>query len=563
MQAEARPLATGSYRISLRERLLGLGTVYGKTFRDSLRAALLTGGLAGLFMFGTGAPYGAAPEFATLELRQQFIRGLTALPLALRGLLGEPIALETLGGFLSWRVGNILPVMLGLWSVLALSGTLAGEAARGSLDLLTSTPHARRTIALQKVAGHVTGVVLAMLIAGVVISLVGVVFARLPGDEIAVAAAFGQVTLYGLLMLAAGSVAFAAAPFVGRTRALALGLVALFAPYLIASYSTLSDTIAVLKPLSWYAWTAGHRPLAGVADWPSVGLLALVCGAFLSFGVVAFGRRDIGASGALSWLRLPSLPAGIHGPFTRQLADRAAAAIAWGGGIGLYATLVVASAEAFSESIASLPQIRELIATIYPGVDISQPSGVLQLTFFAFATVLTGLAGATFLMAWAGDEHDGRLAVVMAAPLTRRDWFQGAGLGVYGAIALMTLVLAAIVGVAVLTQGGDVVTPVIGIGILGLISMGFAGLGLVAGGVVRASLAAPVTGALVIGTFLLDTLGAALDLPDPVLQLSIYKHLGQPMAGTYDLVGIVFALAFVLAGLILGAWGLQRRDLDR
>ena len=42
---------------------------------------------------------------------------------------------------MSWRVGNFLPVMLGLWSVLALSGTLAGEAAKGSLDLLASTPH--------------------------------------------------------------------------------------------------------------------------------------------------------------------------------------------------------------------------------------------------------------------------------------------------------------------------------------------------------------------------------------------------------------------------------------
>ena len=563
MGTDARTFPISHQPISLRSRLVGLGTIYGKTVRDSLRAVLIVGGLAGLFMIGTGAPYGAAPEFASLELRQQFIRGLTALPLALRGLLGEPIALETLGGFLSWRVGNILPVMLGLWSVLALSGTLAGEAAKGSLDLLAATPHARRTIALQKVAGHITAVVLAMFIAGVVISIIGVSFARLPGDEIPATAAFGQVALYGLLMFASGSVAFAAAPFVGRTRALAIGLAALFAPYLIASYATLSDVIAGLKPLSWYAWTAGHRPMAGVSDWGSVGLLALVCAAFIAIGVLAFGRRDIGAAGALSWLRLPSLPAGIHGPFTRQLADRTAAAIAWGGGIGLYAALVVASAEAFSESIASLPQIAELIEAIYPGVDIHQPSGILQLTFFGFATVMTGLAGATFLMAWAGDEHDGRLAMVLAAPLTRRDWLQGSGLGVYGAIGVMTLVLAAIVAIAVLTQGGDVVTPVVGIGILGLATIGFTGLGLTAGGLVRASLAAPVTGAVVIATFLLDTLGAALDLPDPVLQLSLYKHLGQPMAGTYDLAGIVVALAFALSGLIVGGWALQRRDLDR
>jgi ABC-2 type transport system permease protein len=385
----------------------------------------------------------------------------------------------------------------------------------------------------------------------------------LPGDEIPVSAAFGQVTLYGLIMLASGSVAFATAPFVGRTRALAFGLASLFGPYLISSYASLSDTIAALKPLSWYAWTAGHRPMAGVSDWASVGLLALVCVAFLAIGVVAFGRRDIGSASALSWLRLPSLPAGIHGPFTRQLADRTAAAIAWGAGIGLYASLVVASAKAFAESIASLPQIAELIEAIYPGVDIHQPSGILQLTFFGFATVMVGLAAATFLMAWASDEHEGRLAVVMSAPLTRGDWLQGSGLGVYGAIAVMTLVLAAITGLAVATQAGDIVTPVVGIGILGLSAIGFTGLGLVAGGLVRSSLAAPVTGALVIATFLLDTLGAALDLPDPVLQLSLYKHLGQPMAGTYDLAGIAAALVFALAGLIVGAWGLQRRDLDR
>ena len=61
---------------------------------------------------------------------------MTSLPPVFQGLLGEPIHIETLGGFLSWRVGNFLPVLLGLWSVIALSGTLAGEAASGSLDLV-------------------------------------------------------------------------------------------------------------------------------------------------------------------------------------------------------------------------------------------------------------------------------------------------------------------------------------------------------------------------------------------------------------------------------------------
>ena len=542
---------------------MGLGSVYAKTVSDSRRAALVVGLVAGLFMLGTGAPYGRAAEFATVELRQQFIAGITALPLALRGLLGEPISLETLGGFLSWRVGNILAVTFGLWSVLALAGTLAGEAGRGSLDLLASTPVSRRSIALQKLAGHLTALVAAMLILSVITYVVGAAFGSLPGDEIAFSAALGQSMLYGLLMLAAGSVAFATAPYVGRTRASAFGLIALFGGYLIASYASLSPLIAALEPLSWYSWTAGHRPLAGVTDWPSLALLAAVCAAFLAIGVFAFERRDLGDSAALRWLHLPSLPAGSGGPFRRQLADRAGIAIAWGLGIGAYAALIVGSAKAFAESIGSLPQIAALIRVIYPDIDISQPSGILQLSFFNFGALLVGLAGASFVAGWSGDETGGRLAVVMSAPITRLRWMLRSGLGVLAAIGVTTLVLALIVAVAVATQGGSLAEPVAGIGVLGLASAAFAGIGLATGGIVRASLAAPATAFVVMATFLLDTLGAALDLPEFVLDLSLYRHLGQPIAGAFDPVGLVIASVLAFGGLVVGAIGLQRRDLDR
>ena len=544
-------------------RVMGLRSIYAKTTRDSRRAAVLVGVVGGLFMFGTGAPYGRAPEFATPELRQQFINGILSLPAAIQGLLGQPINLETLGGFLSWRVGNIMPVLFGLWPVLALSGTLAGEAAKGSLDLLASTPQSRRSIALQKLAGHVTALIVAMLILATMIWLVGAAFASLPGDEIPFSAALGQVTLYGLLMLAAGSVAFAAAPTLGRTRAMGLGLVALFAPYLISSYRSMSPAIDAFAPLSWFTWTAGHRPMAGVTDWASLIPLALVTVAFLTVGVVTFVRRDLGATAVIAWLRLPSLPAGIHGPFARQLADRTAIAIAWGVGTGLYGVLIVVSADAFSKSLASLPQIEALISAIYPGIDLHQPSGLLQLAFYGFASFIVGLGGASFLAAWAGDENGGRLAVVMSVPITRTRWMLGSGAGVHAAIGVLTLCLAAIIGIAVATQGGEVVEPVLGIGILGLSAMAFAGIGLAFGGLVRASWAAAVTAGVVIATFLLDTLGAALKLPDWILQLSLYKHLGQPMAGIYEPSGILAATILAVGGLAIGAWGLQRRDLER
>ena len=433
-------------------RLMGLTSVYAKTVRDGRRAAIAVGGIGGLFMFVTAAPYGA--EFTTPEARAQLVGQMTALPAVMRGLLGEPIAIDQLGGFISWRVGNFLPVLLGLWPVLALSGTLVGEAAKGSLDLVVSTPISRRSIALQKLAGHMTGIVVAMLLMTVAVYLAGRTFAVLPGDEIALADAAGFALLTGMLMLACGSVAFAVAPLLGRTRAVALGLAVLFGGYLLASYGTLSDAIDALAPLSWFSWTAGHRPLAGVTDWPSVALLGLVTVVLLVVGVVAFERRDIGRTAALTWLRLPGLPAGTRGPFTRQLSDRAAVAIAWGTGIGLYAALIAASAEGFAAAIGELPQMANLIRQLYPDIDIGQPSGLLQLAFYGFAALMLGLAAATAVAGWASDEGEGRLETVLATPVSRARWFLSSAIGVLLAVAMATVVLGVIVVGAVGIAGG-------------------------------------------------------------------------------------------------------------
>ena len=559
MTADARVLT----RPGALSRVVGLGTIYGKTVRDSLRPALVVGGVASLFMLGTGVPYGVSPEFSTVELRKAFIAGLTLLPPALRGLLGEPINLETMGGFLSWRVGNFLPVVLGLWPVIALSGTLAGEAAKGSLDLLVSTPQSRRTIALEKLGGLVTAVILAMLLLAATIWAVGAFFAALPGDEIPVSAALGQVTLYGLMMLFVGGVAFAAAPFVGRTRAAAFGLLVLFGSYLVESYASLSDFLDRLSALSFFEWTAGHRPLAGVTDWTSVAFLAALVVVLFGLGTVAFALRDVGAVANVGWLRLPALPAGIRGPFTRQLSDRAALAIAWGLGIGLYALLVIASSSAFSQLIDRLPQIEALLKTIFPNLDLHQPSGLLQLTFFSFGSFILGLAGASFLAGWSSDEGRRRLEVVLSTPRSRASWAFLSALGVLAAVALVGLVIGAFIAVGVANQGGDVVQPLVGIAVLTLAAAGFTGVGLAAGGLVRLSLAAGVTGFLVIATLLIDTLGAALKLPDWVLDLSLYRHVGQPMAGVVEPFGVAVAAVMVIGGLVLCTVGLRRRDIGR
>ena len=253
----------------------------------------------------------------------------------------------------------------------------------------------------------------------------------------------------------------------------------------------------------------------------------------------------------------------MRGPFVRQLADRLGVAIAWGLGIGIYGALIAGSAKQFSEAILALPQIQDYLNILYPGIDLLQPSGLLQLAFFSFGTLIIGLAGAGMVAGWASDEGEDRLDLVLSTPVSRARWFIRSGLGVLAALAVVTVVIAALLTFSVAMVGGEIQDVLIGTLVLGLGAAAFAAVGLAVGGVVRASLAAPVAAVLVVVTFLLDTLGALLNLPDAILELSLFKHLGQPMAGVYDPVGVVVSVVLVVGGLLVGAWGMQRRDLDR
>jgi putative exporter of polyketide antibiotics len=52
-------------------------------------------------------------------------------------------------------------------------------------------------------------------------------------------------------------------------------------------------------------------------------------------------------------------------------------------------------------------------------------------------------------------------------------------------------------------------------------------------------------------------------LPDWVRQLALTTHLGQPMMGSWDVVGMVACVLIAVGGIALGAWGMTRRDVAR
>ena len=128
----------------------------------------------------------------------------------------------------------------------------------------------------------------------------------------------------------------------------------------------------------------------------------------------------------------------------------------------------------------------------------------------------------------------------------------------------MTAVIALGIGIGAALGGFDVVTPVTG-------TRGARAVRARAG---RASASpwagssaprspAEIIAAIVILTFVIDLLAPALKLPDWVHQIALTSHLGQPMIGSWDRVGMAACVAIAVGGLLLAGWGFSRRDIER
>lgn len=553
-----QPSAAVPNPVPLTRRLYGLGSIFGKTIRDSRRATIIVGAVLGILLIGVGKAI--VTEFATVQSRQELGDLIRSVPPILQGLAGKVVNVETLGGYLTYKYGTFFPLIVSLWSILALSGTLAGEARRGSLEFVAAAPISRRRIVLEKLSGHIVALTIACALIFLSI-LVVASFATLPGDALPLSAAAGYAIWLELMALAAGSVAFVLAPFLGRGNAVGIAGAIMFAGFILNGYQAAIPELAPLANLTWFGWTSNHIPLAGVDDWPSVALVAVVAIALLVVGVEAFVRRDIGVTSSIPTPSLPHALVGLRGPGGRTAGHNLPTALAWGIGLAIFGLVIAGSGRSFTAQLNNSPDFVRLLQTVFPGSDIGSVGGFLQLVFVEFGYILAGLAAATLVAGWASDEMSGRLELLLASPFARARWVVAGGLGVFAGIGVFTLL--AIVGIAIgaLITGGDIATPITGTLALGLYGIALAGIGVAIAGVFGSGVAGPAVALLTILTWLVDILAPAFKLPDAIHQLALTAHYGLPMLGHWDVVGIVASLLLAFGGLAVGAWGFNRRDI--
>ena len=544
--------------IPLRSRLVGLGSIFGKAVRDSRRAFVIELLFLGGFLLVICA--GIASAYPTQQARDELARLANTVGPAAQGLTGRPVNIGTIGGYVQWKYGPVFLLFAAFWSILSLTGTLAGEARRGSLDVVAAAPFSKRRIAVEKVAAHVTLLTVAIAVMALAGWLAGAAFARLPGDEIPLKAAVGFALWVGLMSLAFGGLAFALSQFLGRAAAAWIAGFVLVAGPILNNYRTLEPAFGGVADLTPAAWTANHLPLAGQYDWVSLAPVAGVAVLLILAGIEAFARRDLGAAAAVRTPGVPPIALGLRDAGGRSFGERLPLALAWGLGLGAFGLIMATGSRSLADQFAASPDLAGTFRRLFPGFDITSAGGFLQL-LVQLLYVVAGFAAVTLVSGWATDETAGRLEVVLASPLSRRSWVVRSGLGVLAAIGVMTVVTAACVGLGAVWAGSDVLTPMAGTFALGLFAAAMAGVGFAVGGLVRTSIAAGVLTVIVIATYLIDLLVPALHLPSWVHQLALTAHLGRPMVGHWDAAGSLACLVLAVGGLALGALGFARRDL--
>ena len=239
-----------------------------------------------------------------MEQQADFMQMLESYPpevLAFFG--GDAASMASPAGYLGMYGFSMLPVILGIFALIAGSGLLASDEENGRLDLIVAHPVSRAALFWGRLAGFVVSTVAILILGWLGFAvLLGASSLDVSWGEMAIPflPLLAQVLIYGTLALL-----FSMLLPARRLAAMAAGLV-MVVSYVSSSMATLNESLAAVARFLPYDYFQGGDALSGLNLTWFLGLLA----ASTVLALLAwwrFQRRDIRVGGEGGW-RLPSLP---------------------------------------------------------------------------------------------------------------------------------------------------------------------------------------------------------------------------------------------------------------
>ena len=229
-----------------------------------------------------------------MEQQGDFLQMLESYPpefLAFFG--GDVTSMMTAEGYLGMYGFSMLPVIVGIFAVLAGSGLIVSDEERGRLDLIISHPVGRSSFFFGRVSALVGAIISVLVIAWLGFSLL------LGGSSLEVT--WGEMALPFLPLLAQALVYAMLALLLSmllpsRNVAGMLAALVMVLSYFLSSMSSLNDSLNSIARILPYAYYQGAEAISGLNPAWLFGLL----GVSLLMGLIAwwrFLRRDIRLSG--------------------------------------------------------------------------------------------------------------------------------------------------------------------------------------------------------------------------------------------------------------------------
>ncbi|HEU5003082.1 MAG TPA: ABC transporter permease subunit [Actinomycetota bacterium] len=505
---------------------------------------------AGFAFYIAGSLSGFAATYKTAAAREGLARSFGANA-GLQALLGPARHIDTAAGFTAWRSLGILGVAGAVWGLLTATRLLRGAEESGRWEMVLAGPVTRRRATAQALAGLAAawGVLLA------VTALLTVGDGQSVHPAVAVTAGLYfslAVTTSAAMFLAVGALTSQLA----RTRRRAAGiagavLAACYGIRLVADGGN-HPWLLWASPLGW---VEKLRPLTGSSPWAFLPVAALTLAAALATVHLA-GARDLGgatlaeADTAPPRTGLLGNPAGLGVRLLRPLA------LGWLGAVAGLGFIEGVVAKGAGSQTAVLEKALGRL-----GAHNSGTLDFLAISFLTIATVIA-LVAAGQAVANRDEEASGRLDNLLARPLSRVSWLWQRLGPQAGLLVALGVASGVATWVAAATQHSG-----IGFGALlqaGLNTVAPALFLLGAGAFVQAAApryVAPITYGLVAYAFVIEFVGAVVQLGHWALDTSILYHLAPAPAASPDWTSAGALAALGLLAAAAGAAVLHRRDL--
>lgn len=261
-------------------------------------------------IFGWGIALGLVGTYGILlydtmvkpGIMEQFIQLVSTYPPELMTFFGDMTQMLTPGGYLDTLFFSYMPIVIGIFAIMACASLLAGDEEKGILDLVLAHPISRVRLFLGRLVAFTVATILILFIAwlGFILPLPKTSFSAAPLEIV-----LPFISLFGLLMFFGTLTLLLSMLLPSQQWAAMLSGLVLVASYFLSSLARLSEN---LKPIERYF--PMHYYQGGMAltkmNWGWFGILLTCAIIFTGFAWWLFERRDIRVSGESGW-RLSSL----------------------------------------------------------------------------------------------------------------------------------------------------------------------------------------------------------------------------------------------------------------